>query len=80
MSIDMPEKEKEWLEAEALKAARQQEGCHDLEAVRIRPTHTNRSGTHWEVAELIPPLPQLAESYARKAIDRLRGTYSLKRS
>jgi hypothetical protein len=77
MPIKMEERTKKFLEAESLTAARNQQGCGDLKAVRIRHTSSAGNGPNWEVAEFVPPLPALAESYAKRAIDRVRGTYAL---
>jgi hypothetical protein len=77
MTQQMPEKSKDWLEAEALYVAKHALGCSELRAVRIRPILRPGSGPNWIVAEFVPPLPTVAEINARQAIGPLVGTYAL---
>jgi hypothetical protein len=77
MPEKMPEKNREFIEAECLKVARVQQGCSDLGAVRIGRTRPSGSGPNWEVLGFSPELPPLAQSYALDAIDRLRQRYAL---
>jgi hypothetical protein len=80
MPEKMPEKNRKFIEAECLKVARMQQGCSDLRAIRIGRTSPRGSGPNWEVLGFSPELPPLAESYALKAIDRLRQRYALART
>jgi hypothetical protein len=75
----MPEKSREFIEAECLKVARLEQGCSDLVRVRIGRTKPRGSGPNWEVLGFSPDLPELAQIYALKAIDRLRQKYALAR-
>jgi len=79
MSEKMPEKSREFIEAECLKVARLEQGCSDLVRVRIGRTKPRGSGPNWEVFGFSPDLPELAQIYALKAIDRLRQKYALAR-
>jgi hypothetical protein len=65
----MPEKSRDFLEAECLDVARRQLGCKELQAVRIGP--------NWEVLGFTPELPPRAHEAAMTAIAPLRGTYAL---
>jgi hypothetical protein len=75
----MPEKSREFIEAECLKVARLEQGCSDLVRVRIGRTKPRGSGPNWEVLGFSPDLPELAQIDALKAIDRLRQKYALAR-
>ena len=75
----MPEKSREFIESECLKVARLEQGCSDLVRVRIGRTKPRGSGPNWEVLGFSPDLPELAQIYALKAIDRLRQKYALAR-
>jgi hypothetical protein len=77
MPEQMPEKTKDFLEAECLKVARRQLGCRDLKAVRIVSLRPRGSGPNWEVLGFTPDLPPRAKEGAMEAIDGLRGTYAL---
>ena len=79
MPEKMPEKSREFIEAECLKAARREQGCSDLVKVRIGRTKPRGSGPNWEVLGFSPDLPELAQTYAFDAIDRLRQKYALVR-
>jgi hypothetical protein len=75
----MPEKSREFIEAECLKVARLEQGCSDLVRVRIGRTKPRGSRSNWEVLGFSPDLPELAQTYALAAIDRLRQKYALAR-
>jgi hypothetical protein len=75
----MPEKTREFIEAECLKVARLEQGCSDLVRVRIGRTKPRGSGPNWEVLGFSPDLPELAQIHALEAIDRLRQKYALAR-
>jgi hypothetical protein len=75
----MPEKSREFIEAECQKVARLEQGCSDLVRVRIGRTKPRGSGPNWEVLGFSPDLPGLAQTYALAAIDRLRQKYALAR-
>jgi hypothetical protein len=77
MPEKMPEKSWQFIEAECLKVARREQGCSDLQVVRIGRTKPAGSGPNWEVLGFSPELPELARSYALRAIDRVRQTYAL---
>jgi len=79
MPEKMPEKSREFIEAECLKVARLEQGCSDLVRVRIGRTKPRGSGPNWEVLGFSPDLPELAQIYALKAIDRPRQKYALAR-
>jgi hypothetical protein len=73
----MPEKARDFLEAECLRVARLQLGCKHLQAVRIGRTKPSGSGPNWEVLGFKPELPTIAHQEAMEAIDGLRGRYAL---
>ena len=57
----MPEKSREFIEAECLKVARLEQGCSDLVRVRIGRTKPRGSGPNWEVlgfSLIYPNLPR----------------------
>jgi hypothetical protein len=75
----MPEKSRDFIEAECLKVARAQLGCHDLKSVRIGRTRPIGSGPNWEVFGFTPTLPEVARKLAMTAIAPLRQRYALAR-
>jgi hypothetical protein len=77
MVEQMPEMSRQFLEAEALRIARTQLGCGDLQAVKIARVHPPGGGPNWYVEKFIPSLPPVAEKEARDAIARLSGKYAL---
>jgi hypothetical protein len=79
MIAKMPEKSREFIEAQCLKLARGQPGCDHLRGVRIGRTKPRGSAPNWEVFGFDPdlPLPEGGRSNALKAIDVLRGRYAL---
>jgi hypothetical protein len=77
MPEKMPERDATFLEAESLKVARRQLGCHDLREVRIGPLKPPGSGRNWEVLGFKPDLPKVAKELALRAIDEVRGKYAL---
>jgi hypothetical protein len=73
----MPEKSREFIEAECLRVTRLQLGCHHVRSVRIGRTKPSGSGPNWEVFGFDPDLADGAKGFAMNAIDVLRGTYAL---
>jgi hypothetical protein len=77
MSEKMPEKSRDFIQAECLKVAKRQLGCHDLQAVRIGRTKPKGSGPNWEVLGFTPALPPVAHDLAIIATAPLRQRYAL---
>jgi len=77
MVKEMDELPLEELEAIALEWVREKQGCDHVEAVNIKPLDVQGTAPNWDVVEFVPPLDPLAETYARKAINRLRQIYAL---
>ena len=75
--MKMPEKTREWLQAEALKRCRRRLGCGHLEAVFVGSTKPSGSGPNWEVLAFKPELPPIAEAEAMDEIHQLRAVYAL---
>jgi hypothetical protein len=73
----MPEKTKDFIEAECLKVARYGLGCSELEAVSIVRIKPEGSGPNWEVGSFSPALPEVALKDAKRRIDPLRQEYAL---
>jgi hypothetical protein len=77
MHEQMPEKNKDFIEAECLKVAKVQLGCSDLQAVRIGRTKPGGSGPNWEVLAFRPELPPRAHEAAMTMIAKLRQMSAL---
>jgi hypothetical protein len=77
MPEKMPEKSRDFIEAECLKVAKRQLGCHDLKAVHIGRTRPRGSGPNWEVLGFTPALPSAAHDFAMTAIAPVRQKYAL---
>ena len=77
MTDQMPEKTRDFLEAECLRVAKGAIGCSHLTAVKIARVHPPGSGPNWRPDEFVPELPPMAELEAREAIAPLTGTYAL---
>ena len=77
MPEKMPEKSREFIEAECLKVARQEQGCSDLQRVRIGRLKPSGSAPNWEVLGFSPDLPEIAKSYAMRTIAGVRQQYAL---
>jgi hypothetical protein len=77
MPEKMPEKSKDFIEAECLKAARLQIGRRHLERVFIGRTKPAGSGPNWEVLGFTPQLPPVAHNGAVMAIAPLKQKYAL---
>jgi hypothetical protein len=80
MPETMPEKSRDFIEAECLKVARRQLGYHDLQKVFIARTKPSGSGPNWEVLGFTPELPPRAHDAAMTVIAALRQKYALEQS
>jgi hypothetical protein len=80
MPEKMPEKSKDFIEAECLKTARLQIGCRHLERVFIGRRKPAGSGPNWEVLGFTPQLPPRAQAAAETAIAQLTQKYALEPS
>jgi hypothetical protein len=77
MPEKMPERSKNFIEAECLKVAKLQVGCSHLRRVLIGRTRPEGSGPNWEVLGFTPVLPTIAHHEAINAIASLRQRYAL---
>lgn len=73
----MQEKSKAFLELLCLAACRRRPGCTHLQRVVIGRIKPLGGGPNWEVLAFKPELPSFARGEALKAVNLVRGMYSL---
>jgi hypothetical protein len=64
----MPKKSREFLETECVRIANGQIGGRGTERVTIKRVFPNGSGPNWDVGDIQPQLPTIADKEVRDAI------------
>ena len=78
MIAKMPKKGRDFLEAECVKIANGQIEGRGTERVTIKRLFLKGNGPNWDVDEIHPQLPPIADTEVRDAIKRLRGRFALR--
>ena len=77
MIAKMPKKNREFLEIECLRIANGQIEGRGTERVTIKRLFPRGGGPNWDVDEIYPQLPTIADKEVRDAIKRLSGRFAL---
>jgi len=77
MITERPQKSREFIEGECVKAASTQNLCRELKHIRIRRLFPKGTTANWEPAEFEPALSTVGECVAQKAISSLPDSYAL---
>ena len=77
MIAKMPKKSREFLETECVKIANGQIEGRGTERVTIKRLFLKGNGPNWDVDEIHPQLPTIADKEVRDAIKRLSGRFVL---
>jgi hypothetical protein len=77
MIAKMPKKSREFLEAECLRIANGQVEGRGTERVTIKRSFIKGGGANWDVDQIQPQLPTVADKEVRDAIKKLSGRFSL---
>ena len=77
MIAKMPKKSREFLEAECVRIANGQIEGRGTERVTIKRLFIKGPGSNWDVDEIHPRLPTIADKEVREALKRLSGRFSL---
>ena len=77
MIAKMPKKRREFLETECVRIANGQTGGRGTERVTIKKLFPRGGGPNWDVDEIHPQLPDIADKEVRDAIKRLSDRFAL---
>ena len=77
MTAKAPKKSREFLEAECVRIANGQIGGRGTERVTIKRLFIKGASSNWDVDEIHPQLPAIADKEVRDAIKRLSGRFTL---
>ena len=77
MIAKMPKKRREFLETECVRIANGQTGGRGTERVTIKRLFPRGGGPNWDVDEIHPQLPAIADKEVRDAIKRLSDRFAL---
>lgn len=74
---NMPEKSREWLEAECLRLAKQIRSGREIERITVRRLGSRNGAPNWKVADIIPQPAMKFSADVRAALAHLPGKYAL---
>ena len=77
MIAKMPKKSREFLEVECVRMANGQVEGRGTESVTIKRLFIKGSGPNWDVDEIHPQLPTIADKEVRDAIKKLSSWFAL---
>ena len=77
MIAKMPKKSREFLEAECVKIANGQIAGRGTQRVTIKRLSLKGTGPNWDVDEIQPQLPTIADKEVRDAIKKLSSRFVL---